>query len=584
MCGIAGVVGGGGDVRRMTAALAHRGPDDERVQGVLGFRRLSIIDLAGGAQPMEGCAGAWLVLNGEIYNHRELRRRLEGRHAFRTRSDAEVVLHLWEDLGEGCVRELDGMFAFAVWDERTRTLFAARDRLGKKPFVYVHEGERFRFASEIAALEAPRRVDRRALETYLAFGYVPAPDSMIQGVRKLPPGHRLSFDGRSLRVSRWWEPRAVGVERSPDAWAERLVHALSRAVRKRLMADVPLGAFLSGGIDSSIVTGLMAQSGPVKTFSIGFREPEWDESASARAASARFRTEHRAFEVRPDSAEVLPLLVRRFGEPFGDASAIPTYRLSRETAAHVKVALSGDGGDELFLGYRRYEALARAARLRRWPAPLLAAGALALRPWRTNYGERVRRLLAGAKAPLGEVYAGLVSIFTPPMRRALGLGEPVEDLVAAPFAARAGGPAESAAWADLATYLPGDILTKVDIASMACGLEVRCPFLDAEVVDLALAMPEEVRMGKGVLRRAFRGLLPAELLAGPKRGFGVPLTDWLRGELRPLLEDALASLERRGLLEGKEIRRLAEEHRTGRADHRDRLYLLLVLELWLRTA
>jgi asparagine synthase (glutamine-hydrolysing) len=406
--------------------------------------------------------------------------------------------------------------------------------------------------------------------------------TIAKGVRKLPPGHRLSLDGSTLRVSRWWAPRVEVVRRGPEEWAERLVHALGRAVRKRLMADVPLGAFLSGGLDSAVVAGLMAQSGPVKTFSIGFREPEWDESAGAAATAAHVRSEHRSFEVRPDAAEVLPLLVRRFGEPFGDASAIPTYRMSKETSRHVKVALSGDGGDELFLGYRRYDAMRRAATLRRWPAPLLAAGALALRPWRTNYGERVRRILDGAKSPLGEVYAGLVSVFTPPMRRALGLGEPVEDLVSGPFAERAGGAAESAAWADLHTYLPNDILVKVDIASMACGLEVRCPFLDAEVVDLALSMPEDVRMGKAVVRRAFRGLLPPGALAAPKRGFGVPLSAWLRGELKPLLDDALASLERRGLLDGGELRRLAAEHASGAADHRDRLYLLLVLELWLR--
>jgi len=582
VCGIAGVIGGGGDIRRMTARLAHRGPDDEGTyDGVLGFRRLSIIDLAGGAQPMKGCGELRIVFNGEIYNSRELRAGLRN-HAFRTQSDTEVILHLYEEKGPACVRELDGMFAFAIWDPGKGTLFAARDRLGKKPFVYRHDGARLEFASELAALETRGSIDRSALEHYLAFAYIPAPLTIYQGVRKLPPGHTLSFDGTSLRVERYWAPSLEPVEGSEDELAERLTAAMADAVKKRLVADVPVGAFLSGGIDSSIVAGLMSRFQQAKTFSISFREEKFNEIEYAREAARRFGTDHREFEVTANAVEVLPLLVERFGEPFGDASAVPTYYVSRETSKHVKVALSGDGGDELFLGYRRHDAIARMASLKRWPAPMLAAGAIALKPWRTNYGERVRRMFAMSRAPLGELYANLVSVFTPPMRRALGLGSPVEDFIAAPFAARADDPAAAAGMADLVTYLPYDILTKVDIASMANGLEVRCPFLDLHVVELALRMPARVRRGKRILRHAFRDLIPPSILKRGKMGFGVPLTEWLRGSLRPMLEDAMASLEKRGLLEAAELRRLMSEHQAGAADHRDRLWLLLVLELWAR--
>jgi len=580
VCGIAGVIGGGADVRRMTAALAHRGPDDERFHGdLLGFRRLSIIDLEGGAQPMRGCGDLWLVFNGEIYNHRELRARLAN-HAFRTRSDSEVILHLYEEKGADCAKELDGMFAFAIWDPKAGTLFAARDRMGKKPFVYRHEGSRFHFASELGAIEGDRRIDREALDHYLALGYIPAPLSIFEGVRKLPPAHTLRFDGERVRIDRYWEPRLEAVRESEEAYAEKVFYAMDRAVAKRLGADVPVGAFLSGGLDSSIVAGLMSQRGPTRTFSIGFGEKRFDETPWAREAAAHFRTEHHEARVTPKAADLLPLLVLRHGEPFGDASSLPTYLLSKMTREHVKVALSGDGGDELFGGYLRYSAIRKMAGLRKWPAPLVRAGGVLLRPWKTNYGERVGRLLARPGAPLGELYADLVGIYTAPMRVALGLPGAVETFLTGPFQAGGADPVAAASYADLVTYLPNDLLAKVDIASMANGLEVRCPFLDREVVDLALRIPSDLRKGKRVLKRAFRGLLPRSILGRPKQGFGVPLSEWLRGDLRPMLGDSIGSLSKRGILETAEIRRLFDEHQSGAADHRDRLYLLLVLELW----
>ncbi|HXX95016.1 MAG TPA: asparagine synthase (glutamine-hydrolyzing), partial [Planctomycetota bacterium] len=554
MCGIAGVIGGGADVRRMTRALAHRGPDDEQFhEELLGFRRLSIIDLEGGRQPMKGCGDLWLVFNGEIYNHRELRSRLSN-HPFRTQSDSEVILHLYEEKGADAVKELDGMFAFALWDGKARTLFAARDRMGKKPFVYRHRGSELHFASELGALEGNRTVDREALEHYLALGYIPAPWTIFEGVRKLPPGHTLHFDGSRLRVERYWEPPGAVVPEREEAAAERVFRALDRAVAKRLQADVPLGGFLSGGLDSSIVAGLMSQRGPTRTFSIGFGEAGFDETPFARQAAAHFRTEHRELQATPRAAEILPVLALRHGEPFGDASSIPTYLLARMAREHVTVALSGDGGDELFGGYLRYEAIRRMAALRNWPSTLVRAGGFLLRPWKTNYGERVGRLLGRPEASLGELYAELVGIFPGPLRRELGLGGRPETLLAEPFDRPGADPASAAARADLATYLPNDLLAKVDIASMAHGLEVRCPFLDREVVDVALGIPPELRRRKGVLRRAFRGLVPRSILERPKQGFGVPLAQWLRGELRPMLGDSLEKLAKRGILEGPPIR------------------------------
>ena len=580
MCGICGVVGGGADVRRMAARLAHRGPDDEGYfEGILGFRRLAIIDLETGAQPMKGCRDLRLVFNGEIYNHRELRARLD--HPFRTRSDAEVILHLYEERGSACVRELDGMFAFAVWDPGKRTLFAARDRLGKKPFVYWHSGERFQFASELAALDVPRRIDRTALEHYLAFGYIPAPLTIFEGVRKLPPGHTLAFDGRDVRVERYWEPKVEPVEQDEAACAEQVREALTEAVRKRLVADVPLGAFLSGGLDSTIVAGLMSRMQPARTFTMGFREPEFDERAYAREAAGRFGSVHLEFEARPDAAEALPLLAERHGEPFGDPSSIPTFFLARGTAGHVKAVLSGDGGDELFGGYRRHRAIAWMSRVRRWPGFLLRAGAGIIGS-RSNYAERIGRMLRRPEAPLGELYAELMSVFTRPQRQALGFGGEVESFLSAPFGRFESDPAAAAGYADLVTYLPNDILAKVDAASMAHGLEVRCPFLDAKVVELALSIPSRLRLGKRLLRKAFGDLVPRSILGRPKKGFGVPVAAWLRGELRPLLEGAMGSLERRGLFEAAGIRRLVGEHLEGQRDHRDRLWLLLVFELWAR--
>jgi len=563
----------------MRGSLRHRGPDDEGLyagdHAALGFTRLSIIDLAGGRQPMTGEDGRFhLVFNGEIYNYRELRKRLSG-HAFRTESDSEVVLHAFEEWGRLCLEQLDGMFAFAVWDARERSLFLARDRLGKKPLAYRHEGDRLAFASELHALgRGP--LEPLALQQYIAYGYVPGGLSMTKGVRKLPPGHWLQFkDGRAT-LMRWWD---VPVGGTPAPVGE----TLARAVEKRLVADVPVGAFLSGGIDSSIVVGLMRRHGPVRTFSIGFDDPEFDELEHARAAAKHFKTDHHEYVVKVDAVDVLPKLVRHFGEPFGDPSAVPTYYVARETAKHVKVALSGDGGDECFAGYRRHLAIRKLKSLKPvgWAVKRLSP---LYRP--RKYGARSRRVLSKIDQTLAELYRDLVSVFPDEMRHALLRSDtPVSWVIADAFTHD--DPVTAAGVTDLVTYLPGDLLVKVDIASMANSLDVRCPFLDPAVVSAAFAIPgaKKIRGNetKSVLRSAFRELLPPAILKRGKQGFGVPVDRWLRGPLRGMLRDHLLdrTARERGLFAPDVVEGLVREHAKG-VDHGARIWLLLVFEIWAR--
>lgn len=591
MCGLCGAVGfPPSALDRALPALAHRGPDgesrwnDDACQ--LGFRRLAILDLAGGMQPFVSEDGSLrLILNGEIYNHRELRGELEGKgHRFRSSCDAEAALHLFEEHGVDSLARLRGMFSLAVWDSAARTLYLARDRFGKKPLVYAHDGERFAFASEIRALlEIPgigRELDPDALAAYLARGVVPAPWTMIRQVRKLPPGHYAVFHEGDLSVEPW-RPRLPGVKPVPmDEAADRVRSAVSDAVRARLESDAPLGAFLSGGVDSAVVVGVMsrAMKEPVRTFTIGFDEAGFDESPAARETAARFGTRHSEFRVRPDASALLPKIVRHHGEPFADASALPTFELARVTAEHVKVALSGDGGDENFGGYNRYRAIRLLDRLKCLPAPLRWAARLA--PVDRRYRLRTRALLDRIGDPLDALYEEMIAPIDASTRARLlpGEGPSAFFLLEDPVAA--------AARHDLANYLPDDLLVKTDIASMAHGLEVRCPFLDGAVVELAQSLPGDLRirgrMHKAVLRRAFRDLLPPEAAARPKQGFGIPLDAWLRGPWKALRDghlgpDALL----RAHLAGGEVDRLVAEHDRG-ADHGRALWTLIVFEEWLR--
>src|SRR5260221_7596868 len=610
MCGIAGIVGPPAPslpatLAAMASALAHRGPDEQATALYPGagfaFRRLSIIDVAGGAEPLEGEDGSChLILNGEIYNHGELRPELEAAgHRFRTRSDAEVVVHGYEQWGDAVVERLRGMFAFALWDERRQRLLLARDRLGKKPLVY-HEAEgRLEFASELQGLLAdsalPRRPDFAALHHYLTYQYVPAPWTAFQGVRKLPPAHLLVFENGRSTVRRYWSLSArptLGLSEE-DAAAE-VRRLLRDAVRVRLMSEVSLGAFLSGGVDSSAIVALMSEFGRVKTFSIGFEEEPFDERRWAAMVARRYGTEHHEFVVRPQASDVLPTLVEHYGEPFADSSALPTYYLSRLTREHVTVALNGDGGDELFAGYDRYGLLPAYRFLSRVPRAAAAASAAA-----RALGPRLplRRLLAAVSARPEESYARTVSYFSPeekdalytPWMREQTRGDDSLGLLESAFAhADAPDLLGRTLQVDLATYLPADLLVKVDIATMAVGREGRSPFRDHPLVEFAARLPTSLKRrrgrGKHVLRRAVADLLPPEILARRKMGFGVPVSRWFRGELRDLLPDVVLSdrARRRGMLEPAAVAGLVDQHQSGVADHGHRLWALLVLELWFR--
>lgn len=615
MCGIAGCVSPDVDpsdeglVAGMLTCLVHRGPDDQGLArfgvAVLGVRRLSVIDVAGGHQPIANEDGSVLAIqNGEIYNYRLLRDQLTGKgHHFRTRADTEVIPHAYEEWGPAFVERLRGMFALAVWDEPRRTLVLARDRLGKKPLVYAQSGQRLVFASELQALQravAHRRVDDDAISEYLAFGYVPAPRTGFAGVRKVRPGHLLiATDGRAEERRYWqlrYEPK-LAVSRAEAV--DRFRTLFDEAVRLRLESDVPIGVLLSGGMDSSAVVASAARqtSSRLKTFSVGFAEAGYDELPYARLVAERYGTDHHEFVVDIDAAAVLPELVRHFGEPFADSSAIPTYWVARTARKHVTVVLNGDGGDELFGGYLRYRGVALARYVDRVPglATLLAGTGEMLPKTLTRgrgLGRTLRFMRAASRDPL-ERYYRWVGYFTGE-RRAATLAQPLAgrshaDLIAdAADDARATDPVERMMAADLTGYLPGDLLVKMDIATMANSLEARSPFLDQEVVAFVTALPRSyklsARRSKILLRDAMRGILPEETLTRPKMGFGVPVGPWLRGPLRSLLEDALLASDAHigPLVDREAVGRLVREHVSGMADHTSFLWCLLMLELWFR--
>lgn len=637
MCGICGAAWtdpsravADADLAAMIDRLAHRGPDDRGLyrddHAALGFRRLAIVDLPGGHQPLANEDGTvQVVFNGEIYNFPALRHRLEARgHRLRSSGDTEVLVHLYEDEGPRMFHLLRGMFALAIWDAPRRTLLLGRDRLGQKPLVYRADARRISFASELKSLLAlpeadlPRKVDPRAIDRYLTFGYVPHPGTIFEGIHKLPPAHYAVWHEGRLSLERYWEPEwDVETHRPLEADVEHLRETLSDAVREQMVADVPLGAFLSGGIDSTIIVGLMQRhaSGPVKTFSIGFNDPAFDETAYAEIAAKHLGTEHHAFIVEPKAWETLPALAEQFDEPFADSSALPTWHVARETRKHVTVALTGDAGDELFAGYDRYRALAVSTALdrglsektRSWLGGPVAK-ALPVSARAKTRMRRVQRLLEGLGRPPDARYlrwmvlfdeADRVGLYTEAFLDALAERDrafpeddqdPASVLYQALGVARKRDPVTRAMVADLLTYLPGDLLCKVDMASMAHSLECRGPFLDHRVVELALAMPLERKLrlrggrSKAILKRAFAEFLPESLVNRPKMGFGVPIDRWFRGDLKDELRATLldpVSLNR-GLFRPESLSRLIDEHVAGTADHAYRLWGLLMLELWFR--
>jgi asparagine synthase (glutamine-hydrolysing) len=621
MCGIVGKIDfdGAADaslLQRMCAVIEHRGPDSlgiyARDGAGLGIRRLAVIDVAGGDQPIFNEDGTVVVvMNGEIYNFRALREELLGLgHRFSSHGDAEVLVHLYEEHGEEMVHRLRGMFAFAIWDARARRLFCARDRVGKKPLFWAQRGNTIWFASEIRALlEDPtvdRDVDHSAIAAYLALQYVPHPLSAFAAIRKLPPACTLTVSRGNATVRRYW---SLDYSRKLDGFtvdelADQLIEHIREATRIRLISEVPLGAFLSGGIDSSAVVAAMAEElpGRVKTFSIGFPDEAFDELRWARIVADRFDTDHHEFVVRPDAAEIMPKLARHYGEPFADPSAIPSFYLSELAGQHVTVALNGDGGDESFAGYGRYIGNDKVSRLS-W----LPLGVRRMAPHLVRFiGEgssggglraRVNRAARTVALSPGERYATWMSVFDEQARRRLLAPEfastltgiKPEEYITTPWRlATADNNVDRLMETDVQMYLPGALLVKMDIATMAYSVEARSPFLDHELMQFAAAVPAELKLAgmssKRILKLALKRWLPPEILERRKMGFGVPLANWFRTELRELPEQILLDpvAVGRGYFRRAEIERLIRDHQQGAADRSTQIWALLQLEMWHR--
>ena len=625
MCAICGIIDWGrrrGEVReslirKMCQVVRHRGPDDEgihvdqsgegRISLGLGHRRLSIIDLETGHQPMTNeDQSAWIVANGEVYNFQELARDLKARgHVFRTRTDTEVILHLYEEKGSDCLPDLRGMYAFAIWDKRQRQLFLARDRLGQKPLFYSAGKERFIFASDLKSiLQVPgvkREVDPEAIDAFLSLQYIPSPGTIFPDIKKLPPAHYLIWRDGRINIKRYWDLSFREKTRLKESECLEKISELAReSTKMRLISDVPLGAFLSGGVDSTLVVGLAAglTKEPVKTFSIGFPERTHNELRYARLAGKRHHTDYREFLVKPEAAEVLPQLVWHYGEPFGDSSALPTYYVAKVTSEFVKVALNGDGGDESFGGYARYRAVKLAGYYDRLPPVMRKV----LPRWFPG-GPNLPRLLRRAKRFQGALslpppvrYARWIGIFDEERKRNIysaGMRARVEPLqgISHLLSAyeRADGPdfLDRTFYVDITTYLPGALLVKMDVATMANSLEARAPFLDHKLMEFAATLPSSWKLRgmhtKYILKKALGELLPPEIRRRPKMGFGVPIGNWFRTDLKQYVRDILLDprARQRGYFEPKMVERLLSEHFSG-YPHEYRLWALLNLELWHR--
>ena len=620
MCGIAGIVNRDPShhvqrelVRGMCDAIVHRGPDDygDYVQGSvgLGMRRLSIIDLHGGRQPIAN--EDWtihIVFNGEIYNYRRLRRELEASgHTFRTSSDTEVVVHLFEDDGENCVRRLRGMFAFAIWDSRHETLMLARDRLGIKPLYYAELPEGLVFGSELKAVlrhpRIPREPDPEAVAEYFTHLCVPGDLSIFSSVRKIPPAHVLTYRRGRLHLSRYWQVQPdPDNSQTVDEWIEQVREGLLDAVEAHMVSDVPVGAFLSGGLDSGAMVALMARasSDPIRTFTVGFTTPvgSFDERAPARAVADRYGTHHQECMLAPDVSSILPRIVDAFDEPFADSSAIPNFLVCQETARHVKVALSGLGADELFGGYERYVGLQLGDTYQRIPRVARMAISRLARGLRDGNGasqltDRLRRFVAAGEMSPADRYRSFVSAFWN-----------VKDILHSDVHAsldqwdsRYGRLMKELAvdnavdlglFADLYSYLPDDLLTLTDRISMAHSLEARVPFLDHELIELVARIPVRLKVQgfrkKVLFRQAIAPWLPEGHLRRAKQGFSVPMAEWLRGSLRPLLSDLAASQHWRQSpwLNQTAVRQLVDEHLSGRVSHEVRLWAIICFLEWER--
>ncbi len=621
MCGITGSITNNGQavdrsiIERMNAAIEHRGPDDDGFfvdeHAALGMRRLSIIDVAGGKQPIHNRDRTkWIVFNGEIYNFQELRDDLEQRgHEFYTRSDTEVIIHLFDEYGPACVDRLRGMFAIAIWDTVEKKLFLARDRVGKKPLLYsLQSNGDLVFGSEFRALLAhpsvSREVDLAAIDSYLSYLCVPAPQTAFKSIRKLEPGHWLLWKNGEIETHRYWLPDfSKKISITQEEAIDETTRLVREATKMRLISEVPLGAFLSGGVDSSIVVALMAEESdkPVKTFSIGFDEQDFSELKYAKRVAAYVGAEYNEFIVRPNALEVLPILVEHYGEPYADSSAIPTYYVAKETRKHVTVALNGDGGDESFAGYERYAAMKLAGRYQQIPAifrkPFIekAIGMLPSSELTRSRIRDVKRFIKAAELSKTDRYFRWVTAFDQAGKEGI-----YTDQFAAEVAGRkasqflddwftqANGSSilDAALLTDQMTYLPNDLLVKVDIATMANSLEARSPFLDHKVIEFAASLPPGMKMRgyqtKSLLKKVAARLVPKEVVYRRKMGFGVPIGKWFRGEMKEFLTEILLS-ERsltRGIVKPDVIKRFVVEHTSGERDHSFQLWAFLMLELW----
>ena len=594
----------------MADSLRHRGPDDEGFYSCAGVglahRRLSIIDLAGGHQPLSNEDGSvWIVFNGEVYNFEELNRRyLSSGHTFRTRSDTETIVHLYEELGEACFAELRGMFAIALWDARRKKLLLARDRLGKKPLYYSWNGRRLLFGSEIKALwpagGLSEEMDLEALSDYFSYQYIPAPKTIYRDVRKLRPAHYLVVEGSNIREVPYWDLRfGQTQELSESEWCERFLAEYRTAVKSRLVSDVPLGAFLSGGVDSSSVVALMNElQPPVTTCSIGFAEEHYDETGDARRFAAGLKTNHFEHTVEPHALELLPKLAWHYDEPFADSSAVPTYYVSQVAREHVTVALSGDGGDESFAGYRRYKFDFWENRLRSYfPLPLRKAvfGPLGQLYPKLGWAPRILRgkstFQSLARDPIEGYFYG-ISCCPPSQKHRLFSPEAWNRLagydsldVLKYYYNRAGttDPLSRIQYVDIKTYLVDDILVKVDRASMANSLEVRCPLLDHKLMELIAQMPSGLKLhngqGKYIFKKALQSILPPDVLTRPKQGFAMPVAEWFRGELKEFAYETIFRRED-GLLNKTYLAGCWKQHQKGQRDWSALLWCVLMFKTW----
>ncbi len=623
MCGISGIWNFDGApveqsaVLTMQDTLRHRGPDGEgtyvKENVGLGHRRLSIIDIAGGKQPISNEDGSvWIVYNGEIYNFLELRAELEAKgHSFRTASDTEVIVHLYEELGPKCVQRLMGMFAFGLWDSKKQLMLLARDRLGLKPLYYLLDDARVLFASELKGIMAARGVDRtldlEALDAYLTLDHIPSPRTIYRNVKKLPPAHILVLERGRSRIERYWQLDMATLQdnapsRSADEWSEGLEFLLRQSVRRRLLGDVPIGLLLSGGVDSSAVAALMAQESeqPVKSFSIGTTADDFNELPYARMVAQRLGTEHHEFIVEPDAVGILPGLVAAYDEPFADSSAVPTYYVAKMASQHVKVCLAGDGGDELFAGYPWYQSLSLEPRFggvpRRLRQPLLGS----LRKIWPEEWRGADRLFDLTRRDRAERYAATKRrfsvrersrILTPSLRQAFGGLDESGGLLAFAREAASLDNVSAMQYTDLMSYLPEDLLVKVDRASMLHGLEVRLPLLDHEFVEFAATVPSHLKLNNGeskhILKRLISRWVPREAIYREKKGFGIPLEHWFRGELLPFTQEILLDdrTRRRGFLQVDSVATLLEKHRSGQTNPlvtTHQIWNMLVLEIWCR--